>query len=242
MKLKKILVMVGMALLTLGISSCEIEDHFLTPVGNSVTVKKSFSNYSEISVGSGFQLYLKQDGTESVEIQTNENLLPYIESYQKGNMIYFYREENVNFTGNAIVKIYVSAKEINALEATGGSSIRAETDLTSDNLALNFSGGSSLQAEIISKNLLANLSGGSTFDISGKSSSLLINGSGGSIVNGVNHQTDYLTANFSGGSILYMTVNKNLSLSLSGGSIINYYGDGIVVSSINTGGSRVIKK
>jgi hypothetical protein len=238
---KQIFIVVVISLISFALSSCRMEDGFLEPMGNIVTVNKSFSNYSEISVSSGFQLYLKQDGTESVEIETNDNLLPYIVAYQKGRVLTFERDNRVNFSRNSIVRIYVSAKTLSALSASGGSSLRAETAINSDNLGLNFSGGSRLKAEINSESIFANISGGSTFDFSGKSNTLILNGSGGSIVNGSSHQTESLTAEISGGSILNLTVNKTLSINVSGGSIINYSGNGVIISSIVTGGSRVLK-
>lgn len=229
-------------LISIGLMSCRIEDNTLEPISRTISTEKGYRNFSEISVSNGFQLFITQDGTESVRIETSQNLLPYIISYQKDGLIVLKREENIHFAGNAVVKIFVSVKDLNQIYASGGSIVKGETVLSSTNLGLDFSGGSILNAKINSRIINGNFSGGSIFDLTGTSEVFNIVGSGGCILDGSRHQTDNLTANISGGSIFNMTVHNSLSLIASGGSIITYYGDGKVLSNITSGGSIVTKK
>lgn len=247
-KIIKVIALISMLFTAAVMSGCHIDraaalfsGKSINPSGDVTRVKKNFTGFSAVSVGSGFELIIKMGNSESVEIEANENLHQYIEAVQHGESIEFGIKNNVNFNSDAKVKIYITAKNLNNIEASGGSYVSAETIIKSNDLSLELSGGSELKSEINCNNLKISLSGGSIIDISGKCSEYNSDLSGGSIVKGENFVSDNLSADLSGGSIISIICNGSLTVNASGGSSVTYTGHGVIRSSDLSGGSEINK-
>jgi hypothetical protein len=241
-KLRKIIVLFFVLCVPIALMSCFIDNHTVHSSGNKTRIKKDFSNFSGISVGSGFELIIKFDNSESVEIETSDNLIPYIIAEQNGSSLKFRTQNNVHFDNRSDVKIYVSAKKLNAIDGSGGSIIRAENNFITDDLALELSGGSEFKSMVECDKFTTSLSGGSTAQISGKSGQIVVELSGGSKIKGKDFSSEDLVASLSGGSIISLIVNGKLTVNASGGSHVNYTGTGIVQTSDLSGGSEINNK
>lgn len=214
----------------------------ISPEGEMKKVKKDFKDFSEISISSGFKLELKLGTEESVEIEAQENLHQYIKAEQSGDNLYFGIIDNHHFNNDAKVIIHVTAKEISSLSGSGGAEIKGIGAIKSGNLALALSGGSWFKSEVDCRTFAIALSGGSTVKASGKCENLEFSASGGSIMKSYDLETENLDASLSGGSKLILKVNGSLKVDASGGSEVEYTGNGIVKSFDLSGGSEVNKK
>lgn len=83
-------------------------------------------------------------------------------------------------------------------------------------------------------------SGGSDVSISGSTGRLTVDASGGSDFKGYELSADICNVEASGGSDIYVTVNKELSARASGGSDVFYKGNGLI-RDIKTSGSSIKK-
>jgi hypothetical protein len=232
-------VFVSLSLLT----GCdEIQNNFLqnTIRNSGITVKQevNFTNFSEIDIKSGFELFLKQDGTESILIVTDQDVLPYIEYFRKGDKITF-RMKNGYQAIRKSVQIFISAKNISELSGSGGSSLVAESVLEGNKIKLVLSGGSSFTGKINVDKMHVLQSGGSNSKISGSTVNLNAKLSGGSELIGPDYVVEYLDLDFSGGSNANLTVTGELLVSGSGGSKLKYSGGGLIVKSSLSGGSSI---
>ena len=213
-----------------------------TTIQNSgITSKQEvdFTNFSQIEINTGFELFLKQDGTEFISIVADENVLPHIEYFQNGDKITF-RMKKGSRASRRSVKIFISAKDVSELSGSGGSSLVAESVLYRDKIKLSLSGGSTFTGEInIIDKMSISQSGGSISKISGNSVNLNANLSGGSKIIAPDYIVEYLDLNLSGGSSADLTVTDEISVSASGGSMLKYSGEGRVVKSSLSGGSSI---
>jgi hypothetical protein len=241
-KLGKVILLFSAFSVLFAFMGCFMDNHVVHAAGDVKKVKKDFSNYSAISVGSGFELIIKQDGSESVEIEAAENILSHIVAEQKGESISFYMERNLSFDRSSPVKIYVSAKNLNALSGSGGSEIKTEGGLKADNLAIELSGGSEFKSKLDCNKTAVELSGGSEMTLSGKSSEFTVSCSGGSEIKASELTTENFTAELSGGSQVHIIITGQLTVEASGGSSVNYTGGGVIKGSDLSGGSEINKK
>jgi hypothetical protein len=210
--------------------------------------KRNVSGYHAIEVSGGIDLYLSQ-GNESVAVSASETKFrDRIKTEVKNGVLKIFYEHNNNSNikidiewGNRKLKAYVSFKDLDKLEGSGGSDIMVDGAIKVNTLDLGVSGGSDFEGKVEANDLKVDASGGSDVKISGTVNKLDIDASGGSDFKGYDLATDICNLDASGGSDIYITVNKELSAEASGGSDVFYKGNGSI-REMKSSGSSSIKK
>ena len=206
--------------------------------------KRNVSGYHAISVSGGIDLYLSQ-GNESVAVSASDTKYrDRIRTEVENGVLKIWYEHNKNINidlgnNNRKMKAYVSFKDIDKLTGSGGSDISVEGTIKVNTLSLNISGGSDFEGKVEANDLKVDANGGSDVNISGTAKKLDIDASGGSDFKGYELVTDVCNLQASGGSDIYVTINKELSAEASGGSDVFYKGNGIVRSMKSSGSSSI---
>jgi hypothetical protein len=205
--------------------------------------KRNVSGFHAIEVSGGIDLYLSQ-GEEAVAVSASkEEYRTKIKTEVKDGVLKIWYEWNSNFRmdwGNRKLKAYVSFKNLDRLEGSGGSDISVDGSIKVSKLAMEVSGGSDFDGKVETDELTIQASGGSDVDISGKAAKLTIDASGGSDFKGYDLASDICNVEASGGSDVHITVNKELSANASGGSDVYFKGTGLI-RDLKTSGSSVKK-
>ena len=193
--------------------------------------KRNVSGFHAIEVGGGIDLYLSQ-GEEAVAVSASKNeYRAKIKTEVKNGVLKIWYEWNSNLRfdwSNHKLKAYVSFKDIDRLEGSGGSDISVDGSIKVAKLAMEVSGGSDFDGKVETGELNIQASGGSDVRISGKADRLTIDASGGSDFKGYDLASDICNVEASGGSDVQVTVNKELSANASGGSDVYYKGTGLI--------------
>ena len=205
--------------------------------------KRNVSGFHAIEVGGVIDLYLSQ-GEEAVAVSASKNeYRARIKTEVKNGVLKIWYEWNSNLRfdwSNHKLKAYVSFKDIDRLEGSGGSDISIDGSIKVAKLALEISGGSDFDGKVETGELNIQASGGSDVRISGKADRLTIDASGGSDFKGYDLASDICNVEASGGSDIQVTVNKELSANASGGSDVYYKGTGLI-RDLKTSGSSIKK-
>lgn len=205
--------------------------------------KRNVSGFHAIEVSGGIDLFLSQ-GDEAVAISASKDEYrdKIITEVKNGVLkIWFDWKSNLKIDwSNRKLKAYVSFKNLDGLEASGGSDVIVDGTINSTKLNLVISGGSDLKGKVESDDLKINASGGSDVNISGKAAKLTIQASGGSDFSGYDFAADICNVEASGGSDVHVTVNKELTANASGGSDVFYKGSGLI-RDLKTGGGSIKK-
>src|SRR5687767_975190 len=212
-------------------------------VNDANAEKRNVSGFHAIQVSGGIDLYLSQ-GNEAVAVSASkteyrEKIMTKVEN---GILKIWFEWKNavkMNWD-NRKLRAYVSFRNLDRLEASGGSDIDVEGSINVPGLEMDMSGGSDFSGKVDIVELKIGASGGSDVSITGKSSRLTIDASGGSDFKGYGLSADVCTLDASGGSDVYITVNKELSANASGGSDVYYKGTGLV-RDIKSGGGSIKK-
>jgi Putative auto-transporter adhesin, head GIN domain len=205
--------------------------------------KRNVSGFHAIEVSGGIDLYLSQ-GDEAVAVSAakDEDRGRIVTEVKNGVLIIkFEWKSSLKFNwDNRKLKAYVSFKNLDGLEASGGSDVIVDGTIKTTTLNMQISGGSDFKGKIESDELEINASGGSDVNISGRAAKLRIDANGGSDFNGFGFSSDICKVEASGGSDVEITVNKELSANASGGSDIHYKGTGLI-RDLKTGGGSIKK-
>src|SRR5262249_26030118 len=137
--------------------------------------KRNISGFHAIEVSNGIDLYLSQ-GDETVAVSASEpKYRDHIKTEVKNGVLKIYYETNSNFhftIGDRKLKAYVSFKDINKLNGSGGSDIFVDGTIKVSQLSLDVSGGSDFEGKVELNDLRVDASGGSDVKISGKAGKL----------------------------------------------------------------------
>jgi hypothetical protein len=200
-------------------------------VNDANAEKRNVSGFHGVEVSGGIDLYLSQ-GEEAVAVSASETKFrDKIKTEVKNGVLKIWYESNSNLHidwSNRKMKAYVSFKNLDILEASGGSDIKVEGTISVSTLSLDVSGGSDFEGKVNLNDMKVDASGGSDVHISGIAKNINVDASGGSDFKGYELITDNCTVDASGGSDVYITVNKELNAASSGGSDVYYKGNGLI--------------
>ena len=201
-------------------------------------------SFNTIKVSGGIDLYLSQFDSESIAISASEQKYKErIKTVVENNTLKIYYEGDKTWSGgNKKLKVYVSFKNLEKLQASGASDVQVAGTINVKSLNLNMSGASDFKGAVKLNNLTLELSGASDATISGVTNSITIQSSGASDFKGYDLVTDVCNAKASGASDIHITVNKEISANASGASDISYKGSAVIKDQHTSGASSVGRK
>lgn len=206
--------------------------------GNIKTQSRPLGHFSALSLALPGKLELRIGDSESVTIETDDNLLPLISAViENGTLKLRPIRSNLRLdTGN--LKLVVQARNIERIALGGSGSIEAER-LRAPKLELNLGGSGSIAIGQLDAEALSVALGGSGRLKAGggaaRSVSVSIGGSGDVDLGQVS--SDEASVNVAGSGNATVWPRNALSVSIAGSGDVNYYGDPQVSKSVIGSGS-----
>jgi hypothetical protein len=205
---------------------------------------RTVSGFHAIRISGAFDVIITQGNEDAVVVSSNhsDDVKDIKTVVENGALRIWFDKKDSWWGKNRKLKAYISAKSLSEVRASGASRLYFEGAINSSNLKLDLSGASKVEGRlVVSEKLSIDLSGASDAKLSGMAGQLSISASGASDVNGYDLQTSNATVSASGASDITVTVDKELSASLSGASKLRYKGTA-VVKDIRTSGASTISR
>lgn len=201
-------------------------------------------SFNSILVSGGIDIYLSQSDEEGVAISASESRFKEgIKTVVDNNTLKIYYEGEKNWSGkNKHLKVYISFKNLDKIDASGASDIIVAGEITVPSLLMKLSGASDFKGKVIVSTLTLDLSGASDVSISGSASVVNIESSGASDVKAYDLTTDVCKANASGASDVNITVSKEMYAHASGASDIYYKGTAELKDFQSSGASSIKRR
>lgn len=181
--------------------------------GNVVTDTRSVSGFDGVTMNGVGNVVIDQNGTESLTITTDDNLLRYITTEVRGNKLFIEFKPGVMFDKFKDMTFKVGAKNLNAIDLNGAASMEGK-NIATENLSvkMNGTGAITLSGKVTSQDV--SLEGVGAYDgskLESKNAKVTQNGTGSAVV----RVSDTLNATVNGlGSIEYIgspQVTKNVN-------------------------------
>lgn len=234
MKTKSLLIGIGIALAIFLIFPLSNFIGGVKGSGNVIKEKRELNTFHAIDIGSAFHIYIKKGEPQSVEIETDDNLMELIKTSVKNG------ELDVNVKGNIKnpkkMNIYITIANLDEIELSGAAKLVSEDRFDEDEMEIDISGASDLTIKIKTKKLDIDLSGASNADISGHAYTLDLDASGASNAKIIDLEVNDATVDCSGAASVWLLVKNSLRGEASGASNIIYKGNPKQVS-IETSGA-----
>ncbi len=214
---------IGLAVMALMISACGLIPAMGS--GRLISQTRSVSGFTRVQISGGGDAEIIQDGTESVTVETDDNVMQYITSEVRGNTLYLGMEFNgLQTIIPTRLQFTVHVKNLNDI-GTSGSWDVTSASIQTDNLGIDISGSGKVNiASLTASQVSTTVSGSGEVSLAGTASaqSITVSGSGKYFAGDLQTQDSQIRISGSGNATLWAT--QTLGVHVSGSGHVGYYG------------------
>src|SRR5882757_3956991 len=147
--------------------------------GNIKTEEHSVSGFKNIQLSGGMNIYLTQGDFKPVKIETDDNLLQYIEVIQQGNDLVVREKPGFNPQPSHEIRVYVTAPVFNRIQVSGAGDISAESQIVNtEDMEVQVSGAGDVKLDLKAPSVKIDLSGAGSINLKGETKNVSVGLSG----------------------------------------------------------------
>lgn len=222
MRVISILSFLGLAaVVCIGISIASSDELSIKGSGHLITDTRALHDFRSVRVGGAFTVDLNAGTDYRVEVQTDDNLVKYVETEVDGGILTISMKDGYSYSSGKI-HIAVTMPAVEGIEVSGATTLNA--------------------ANVHSSMLKLNISGASHLNISGEAESLECDLSGASTLAAESLKVGNARIECSGASRANVYASTSLKTDVSGASHVRYLGNPASVSNETSGASSVEKQ
>jgi len=223
--------------LSLGLVGCFNISSFRTVTGSGHVIKetRNVADFDRVSVGGSGKLIVQQGDEESLTIETDDNLLPLIESSVSGRELRL-GPQSVNIKPTGTIVYNLKVKNLNAVSLSG--SLEAEAaQIKTDSFSVQVSGSGKVNiGRLEAGKLDIQVSGSGNIGLAGKVNEQRIGISGSGDYRAADLESAQASADISGSGTLVVWARDSLNAGVSGSGEISYYGNPKVDTQVSGSG------
>lgn len=212
--------------------------------GNLKKESRPVESFTGVSANGPLDVQISYGTSETLQVEADENLLPYIETKVEGGKLTVRPKDHVNLKSRLRMVVYISMTDIKLLHESGSGNITGSGAFRSDgktDIKVSGSGDIKLDFDSFDDMDLA-VSGSGNINLKGKKAgdvAAAISGSGN--IDCINVPCDNAKAKISGSGNIKVNAQKSIDASISGSGNVYYKED---VDNINSkiSGSGKVKK
>jgi hypothetical protein len=214
---------------------------FLQAKNPDITEPRTVSSFKAIRVSAGIDLYLEAADHEKVTVSGDRNDVEEIITEVKDGTLHIYRKGKFgfNFNFNNDCEVHVSARTLEALDASSGSEVKSVGTFKSSAFRVGVSSGSEVSLNLDCDKVSADSSSGSEIKLSGRTRMFTLSVSSGSEIDAGNLSAEIVQADASSGGEARVRAAAELHAHASSGGEINYEGKPQTVDAHKSSGGSV---
>ena len=206
------------------------------------TENRQVSGFNSIGSGGPFEVHVKINGTETLKLTADANIINEIETIVEGGKLkikFKKPHEWREHTGK--IEVYITAKSLSELANAGSGSINVEGNLSGENVRISLSGSGDITSSVKSGQLNASIAGSGSIHISGTANDVKVGIAGSGEMLGKNLKTGSASVNITGSGNAYLAADKTISARIVGSGSVIYSGNATVGDSRTIGSGRITK-
>ncbi len=213
----------------------------LTGDGNVVKETRSTPSFSEIEINSALNVFLKQSDEESVFIESDKNLIPYIRTYVEDGKLIIDMKDKFKLKKSTKLNVYVTLKNLTNLINNSVGNVKSENNLKLSSLNIKNNSVGNLVLDISCDNLNADLNSVGNVSFSGRVNKANIqnNGVGNLDAEDMTAEVLLIENNSVGNSIVNAT--REIYIEANGVGDVSYKGTAELKKSESNGVGKIKK-
>jgi len=232
----------ALAFTILMITAVDTQAQKITGDGNVVQETRSVGSFEGIKLEGLVNLILLQGNTESLIVETDKNLLPYVMTVIDNNTLAIGNKKDVNIKKSTKMNVYVTIKDLRKIESNGVGSVKSQGKLNLNELKIYSSGVGNYVLDLNADKLEANINSVGNLTFTGKVSSVNIDNSGVGNVKAFDLSTDILKIESNGVGNSEVSSEKEIYINLNGMGNVSYKGNAVVKEMNVNGMGKVTKE
>ena len=202
--------------------------------GNIISEERQVSDFSSISIGSSMNLFIEQTGSESLRIEADDNIIPYISTQKTGEELKI-QYKLVSLTTKNPVNCYVTVKDLSKIKVSSSATVKCD-DLKTENLSIEMASSSKGTLTVHVTKLDLNIGSSADLTLSGEavSQDIKLGSSGKLEAYNLVSKDCKIVAQSSG--FANINVSEKLDAQISSSALVNYKGDPEINSKISSSG------
>jgi len=202
---------------------CEFLEEFEKGNGEIVTERRSVGDFDGLRIAGNFEVILREGKVPLVQINTDENLLKFIDTEVEGGILRISQEKKLISTKKIRITInYLVLKDIRAM---GAALIKNEETIVSENLEIGMEGAGAIDLMINSDKLTVVLSGAGVISLAGEVREQELNLMGAGKLEALDLESKECEVSVSGLGSAEVYVTEKLNAKIEGVGSIKYGGD-----------------
>ncbi|MDN3492340.1 head GIN domain-containing protein [Winogradskyella bathintestinalis] len=209
--------------------------------GNVVQVERAISSdFEEIKVSHGLDLYITQTDDVGISIEADENLQDLIMTEVENSVLRIYATENIRQAASK--KVFLNIENISAIKATSGSDVFSRNTIEVSNLDLKSTSGADIKLSVKTKALTCNSTSGSDIKLSGTTISFKASATSGSDIDASELLAETSNVKATSGADISVNTSKKLMAKATSGGDIEYSGNPQIIEKSDTSAGNIRKQ
>lgn len=226
----------GILLLVLAFTLSACGMRVIKGSGDLISETRQVSNFDSIELSGVGEVIITQDGSETLKIETDDNVMKYVKVEVEGKTLKLGFEPGTNIIDPSRLVFYVTVDDLGSVDVSGSGNVEADK-LETDTLDVNVSGSGDVLIDSLSASKAnVDISGSGKVYLTGEvgSQTVAISGSGKYLAGEICTKSIRVSVSGSGNATVCAT--ETLNADISGSGTINYYGQPSINSSISGSG------
>jgi hypothetical protein len=191
--------------------------------GEITTQNRNAGKFQSIRVSTGIDVFLSQGESESIRVETDDNLHEYIKTEIRGNVLNVFTEVNIRDAKSK--KVYVTMKDIKSIQTSSAGDVVGLTPIVSDFLELSTSSAGDINIEVKAGEIDATTSSSGDITLSGTAGILSATTSSAGDIKAFDLTVREANISASSAGDVKITVTERLKARASSAGDIHYRGN-----------------
>ncbi len=211
--------------------------------GNVKKETRDAGSFTAVNSSGSWDVMIAYGTDQSIQLEADENLLPYIETKVENGTLQIKSKKNANLRHKNKITIYVTLSRLTGIGLSGSGDIIGNGKFTNDgSTTFRLSGSGNIKMSVHKlKDVEVSISGSGNIHLSGNAEMVNAKISGSGNADCANLVSNDATASVSGSGNIKVQVNKRLDASISGSGNVYYNGSATDVQKRVAGSGRVVK-
>ena len=227
----------GLAVIVLTITGCiiVINGKSVQGSGNIITQEREVSEFSKVHLKGSGKVFLTPGEKQSLEIKTDDNIMPLIESDVSGNKLTI--SHGNHHLRPTSFEVYITLENLEGVRISGSGDIIGKGRFVTDTLYAEISGSGDMDLEVETGLLETKISGSGSIHLSGKAEDYTVSISGSGKINAFDVDAKHVSLKVSGSGDCRVSASESLDAKISGSGDVYYRGRPQINTKISGSGS-----
>ena len=213
----------------------------VTGNGDVQKEERKATEFTGVRTSSAIDVYLSQGSNPKIVVEADENLLEYIVTEVKDDVLRIYPDD-VNIRKAERMRVYVTMKNVEYISTSSAGDVIGETPVKTESLKISASSSGDVKLEVYAKELFLKTSSAGDITLKGTADYVEASTSSAGDIKAYDLTTKEADLSSSSAGDIKITVTERLKARASSAGDIYYYGNPEYVDAKSSSGGDVVKR